>query len=294
MPSSILTDAGLFYCAAVWGASFYMIKNALGAVNPIALVAYRFILSAFFLLPWVMRRPRPWLLLKESAVLSSMLAVLCVSQTVGLGYTTASNSGFITGLFIFFVPMILFLFFRKPPTRAQWFAVGLALAGLWLLTGGARDFNKGDALTLLSAVTYASHLLATDVYVKGDVDMVVLAFHQFWMTGLACLALAVAAGASLRVQSTEAIGVILFLTLLPTLSAFFIQMSAQKRTSPVKVALIFSFEPVFAAIFAWTLGGETFQKTSALGGGLIVAGMIVNEASKIELLKGRKKEVLPV
>ena len=189
-----LAEAGLLSCAAVWGATFYKIKDALAGVHPVALVAHRFLLSAALLLPWVALRRKPWILLKEGAVLAALLAALYVSQTAGLAYTSASSSGFITGLFIFFVPLFLLIFFRRPPTRAQWFSVAVALAGLWLLTGGAREFNRGDALTILSAVAYAAHLLATDRFVKEDADPILIAFHQFWMTGLACLLFSSAMG----------------------------------------------------------------------------------------------------
>ena len=66
-----------------------------------------------------------------------------------------------------------------------------------------------------------------------------------------------------------------------------------KFVQPVKVSLIFSLEPVFGAIFAWTLGGEAFVPARAAGGGLIVAAMMAGELSKLDLLKGRKKEILP-
>lgn len=286
-------ELGLFYCAAVWGATFYMVKDALSAVDPVTLVAYRFLLSALFLVPLVLRKKAPGRLLKEGAVLAVILAILYMTQTVGLKYTSASNSGFITGLFVLFVPLFLLMFFGKPPTRVQWAASVLALAGLWMLTGGIGAYNKGDALTILAAMTYAAHLLATDVYVKADADAVLLAFHQFWMTGVLSLAVAGGMGASLQVTTAKAVWVIVFLAVVPTLSAFYIQMLAQKNISPVKVSLIFSLEPVFAAIFAWTLGGEAFVPARAAGGLLIVTAMVIGELSKLDLLKGRRKEVLP-
>lgn len=286
----LLADAGLFYCAAVWGATFYMVKDALAAVHPVTLVAYRFLLSAALMLPWVFARPRIGALLKEGAILSVWLTALYISQTVGLGYTTASNSGFITGLFILFVPVFMYLFFKQKPNAGQWAAVGLAVCGLWLLTGGLHAINLGDALTLVAAVSYAAHLLAVDRYVKADADTVLLAFHQFWMTGLASLLWSLTGGYSLEVENVKTWGVIVFLALFPTLSAFFIQMLAQKLSTAVKVALIFSLEPVFAAVFAWTVGGEPVRPASIWGGGLIVLAMVVGELSKLSIARLRGKE----
>lgn len=288
-----LADVGLLYCAAIWGSTFPMVKGALSAVDPVTLVAYRFILSALFLAPWALRRANPLAHLKEASILAAILGALYLTQTVGLQYTSASNSGFITGLFVIFVPLFLLLFFRKPPTKVQWGSSALAVLGLWLLTGGIMSCNRGDLITIVSAVTYAAHLLSTDVYVRADADAILLAFHQFWLTGVGSLAFALLGGRSMGVATHQAAGVIAFLALFPTLSAFYIQMLAQKSTSPVKVSLIFSLEPVFAALFSWTWGGEAFVPSRAAGGGLIVVAMMAGELSKLPLLRGRKKEVLP-
>jgi drug/metabolite transporter (DMT)-like permease len=287
-------EAGLVYCAAVWGATFFMVKGALSGVDPIAMVAHRFLLSAVLLAPFALTRPTRFSHLKESFILAVLLFLLYVSQTIGLAYTTASNSGFITGLFVIFVPLFLLAFFGKPPTAVQWGSSGLALVGLWLLTGGIRSANFGDAITLIAAATYAGHLLATDKYVRADADALILAFHQFWMTGVLAALTALALGRPFSIAAAgNARGTIVFLALVPTLSAFFIQMRAQKTVAPVKVSLIFSLEPVFAAIFAWTVGGEPFSAARAAGGALIVAAMMAGELSKLDLRKGRKKEILP-
>jgi drug/metabolite transporter (DMT)-like permease len=287
------SEAGLVYCAAVWGATFFMVKDALAGVDPVAMVAHRFLLSALLLAPWALSRPTRFKHLKESAILAVLLFLLYVSQTIGLGYTSASNSGFITGLFVIFVPLFLLFFFGRPPTAVQWGSSLLALGGLWLLTGGIKSANFGDGITLIAAATYAGHLLATDKYVRADADALILAFHQFWMTGVLAALFAAATGRSFAVGSTRAGATIVFLAVVPTLSAFFIQMHAQKTVAAVKVSLIFSLEPVFAAAFAWTLGGEAFAPARAAGGALIVAAMMAGELSKLDLLKGRKKEILP-
>lgn len=286
-------ELGLFYCAAVWGATFFMVKDALAGVDPVAMVAERFLLSAVLLAPWALSRPARFKHLKESALLALLLFLLYVSQTVGLGYTSASNSGFITGLFVIFVPLFLLVFMGKPPTKVQWGSSLLALAGLWLLTGGIKTANFGDAITLIAAATYAAHLLATDKCVRADADVVVLAFHQFWMTGLLAGLYALIGGRSFAVTTGRSLWIIVFLAAVPTLTAFFIQMRAQKTVAPVKVSLIFSLEPVFAALFAWTIGGELFKPSRAMGGALIVAAMMAGEVSKLDLRKGRRKEVLP-
>ena len=285
---------GLVYCSLVWGATFPLVKDVVGTVPPAALVGWRFALSALCLVPWVLRRPDPSAHLKEGVALGSLLLALYLSQTVGIVYTSAANSGFITGLFVLFTPLFLWLFRRKAPSGPQWAASGLAAGGLWLLTGGASGFNRGDALTLLSAMTYAAHLLATDAYTRRDSDPVLLAFHQFWDCSAGAFAVALLTGTPVGVPDGRAWAAVWFLALVPNLSAFFIQLVAQKSVAPMRVSLIFSLEPVFAALFAWTIGGEPFTAVSAVGGALIVAAMMSETVLDHPALRGRSKEVLPV
>lgn len=292
--AKLWSDLGLFYCAAIWGSTFIVTKGALDAVDPVVMVAIRFVISAGLLLPWVLKRRDKGRHMKEGFCLSLLLATLYLTQTTGLLYTSASNSGFITGLFIIFIPVFMFLFRREKPARLQWISSALAVAGLWLLTGGPSGFNLGDALTLAAAAAYSAHLIVTDKYVKAEADTVLLAFHQFWMVSALSFAVAVFKGASLAVASLNGWGVIVFLAVFPTLTAFFIQMLAQRHSEPFKVGIIFTLEPVFAALFAWTWGGEGFVPVKALGGLLIVSGMLLGELAKFDFRRAVKKEVLPV
>jgi drug/metabolite transporter (DMT)-like permease len=262
-----------------------MVKDALTGVDPLALIAHRFLLCAVMLAPWALTRRTRFRHLRESAILAALLFVCYASQTIGLAYTTATNSGFITGLFVIFVPVFLYIFARRPPTKVQWGSAVLALFGLWLLTGGLRTANFGDAITLLAAASYAGHLLVTDKYVRADADGVVLVFHQFWMTGLAAAAATALTGRSFAVTGHSG-WTIVFLAFFPTLSAFFLQMNGQKTVPPIKVSLIFSLEPVFSAVFAWTLGGEIFSARRGAGGLLIVASMMAGELSKMDWRRG--------
>lgn len=287
-------DFGLVYCAAIWGSTFIVTKGALDSVDPAAMVGIRFLISSLLLLPWVLRRRNKAGMMKESALLSIFLSILYLSQTTGLLYTSASNSGFITGLFIIFIPAFMFLFRGERPAFPQIVSSGLAVAGMWLLTGGVSGFNLGDALTLAAAAAYSAHLIFTDKYVRTGADTVLLAFHQFWMVSLISFSAALLAGRQLAVADLKGWGVITFLAVFPTLSAFYIQMLAQKTSEPFRVGIIFTLEPVFAALFAWTLGGEKFVLVKAAGGFLIVSGMIIGELSKIYFKNAAKTEVLPV
>jgi len=291
---SILSDIGLVYCAAIWGSTFVLVKGGLDSVHPVAMVGLRFLIAAFLLLPWVLKRKNKAAMLKESLILSVFLSALFLAQTVGLAYTSASNSGFITGLFIIFIPAFMLLLRGEKPARVQLASAGLAIAGMWLLTGGVSGFNLGDALTLGAAASYSAHLIFTDRYVKAGADTVMLAFHQFWLVSLFSFAIALLTGCPLGVSGLKGWGVITFLAVFPTLTAFYIQMLAQKTSEPFKVGIIFTLEPVFAAAFAWTLGGENFVPIKAAGGLLIVSGMVMGELSRFYFPRAIKKEILPV
>lgn len=284
----MFTDLGLFYCAAIWGSTFIVVKGALNSVHPVTMVGIRFFISALLLLPWVLKREKKTVMMKEGFILACALACLYLSQTTGLLYTTASNSGFITGLFIIFIPAFMFIFKRRKPTPLECVSAILAVTGLWLLTGGIRGLNRGDALTLVAAASYAAHLIITDNYVKAEADTVMLAFHQFWMVSVISFTIGVAAGCPMGVSGLSGWTVIVFLAVFPTLIAFYIQMLAQKESEPFKVGLIFTFEPVFAAIFAWTWGGEKFMAVKAAGGFLIVSAMLLGELSKVNFRRENK------
>ncbi|MCX5783489.1 MAG: DMT family transporter [Elusimicrobia bacterium] len=274
----ILNTAALLYCTVVWGSSFFIVKDILSAVHPVTLTAYRFIIASVIFLPlllWSKKNLRHSV--KEGFFLAFWLTFLYVTQNWGLYYTTASNSGFITGLFVIFVPIIQFFIFSRPVSKLNWLASALAVAGLWILTGGTQGFNKGDALTILSSIAYAVQLLLVDVYLKRGADAMLMAFHQFWITALMCLGLSLAFSCPMEITSARAGYMLIFLAVFPTFSAFTIQVWAQKKASPIKNSLIFSLEPVFAAAFAWTLGGEQFKLSSLIGGTIIVLAIIFED-----------------
>lgn len=273
-----LAELGLVYCAVIWGSTFIMVKAGVLQIDPVALVAYRFLLSAVLMgaLLLYLRKPL-WHGFQHGLWLGLMLVLLYVAQTVGLVYTTASNSGFITGLFIVFVPPLGWLLYQKRPHPLQLGAIALAVGGLWLLTGGVHGANRGDWLTLFCAITYAGHVLYAGRCMELGVDPYVLNFQQILVTGIGALIVALALRLPLLPAQPGVLWVILFLALFPTLSAFLIQLIGQRHVDATRTALIFTLEPVFAAIFAWTLGGEQMVMARAVGGWLMVTAMILSE-----------------
>ena len=283
---TLIADFGLLYAAAIWGSTFFLVKDVINFIDPFFLCAYRFLLAALMLLPFlIFTKRKVSLYLKEGIILGVFLWFIYISQTIGLIYTTASNAAFITGLFVVFIPFLLFILFKKVPSLNNILAVLIALIGLWSLTGGLTDINKGDKITLITAFSYALHVLYSDKFIKKGCDPYVLCFQQFLVVALLSFSFGFMFKLPYSVNKISVIMVIVFLTIFPTLSAFLIQLLAQKITSPVKVSLIFALEPVFGALFAWTLGNEAFILSHALGGALIVIALIVNEINIKNILR---------
>ncbi len=283
-------DAGLLYAALIWGTTFVIVKSALTGVDAVTMVGYRFLIAGSLLLVYLLIKKRPVLPnFRQGLFLSLILWTLYVTQTAGLNYTTASNSGFITGLFVLWVPVFLVTLFRRRPTVMEVLASIISLVGLWVLTGGLKEVNVGDLLTIVASMAYALHLLLSDKYMKAEIDPVSISCQQFLLVGIGSVIFSAISGRSFEVTTSGAWWAIIFLAIFPTLTAFVIQMFAQRHTSPLRVSLIFALEPVFAAATAWTIGGELFTTHGAIGGGCIVLGLALSGIQ----LPNRSKSGLP-
>lgn len=271
-------SVGLVLAALSWGSTYYLIKGSLGSVNPVTLVGYRFVLAAAVLgLMLILRRRHPVKRLFSNLIPGLVLGLLtwliCVPQTIGLGYTSATNSAFISGLYLAFLPIFSLIFFKKLPTRVGLVALGLSLTGLWLLTGGPSRINVGDLLTLIAAAASAGYILLASSYRK--LDPYILSFQAFLAVGLSSLVIVVIKGLPMRVSSVGAWQVILFLAVVPTVFAYVVELVAEKKLNPTRTAVILALDPVFGALFAWTAGKEQFYASHAFGGLLIVAAIVV-------------------
>ena len=275
-----LTDISLIYTAAIWGSTFYLVKDTLNYIHPVALLAYRFGIAALILAVFLLfKKINIFNNFRTGIVTGLLLWAIYTPQTIGLQYTTASNSGFITGLFVVFLPIFSFVFARGIPSILQIAAVIISITGLWVLTGGLYGMNFGDMLTLITALTCAAHIFAVDRFVKNGVNPYVLSFQQFFIVGILNFMTAFIFKVPLIMSTPQTGWIIIFLALFPTLSAFVIQLSAQRYTSPLKVSFIFALEPVFAAVFAWTLGGEVFIASRAIGGLIIFIAILMYDLS---------------
>jgi len=271
----IAADLSLLAITAVWGFTFPAVKRALEAADPFSFLGVRFALAALVLLLAFPRRALRVRLrtIASGAVLGLWLTGGYALQTTGLVHTTASKSAFITGLSVVLVPVLSFAVSRVRASWALVAAVLLAAAGLHLLTGAkAGGMNLGDLLTLGCAVSFALHIVTTERAAPYH-DPVPLAFWQIAITAIACGFIALTLPERRLVLTPWTLVALLTTGILATAAAFLVQTWAQRRTSATHVAVIFTAEPVFAALFSWLVQREALGPERLVGGGLIVLGM---------------------
>ena len=272
-------EAGLVAIALVWGLTFVMVQDAIERLPPMAFLGYRFVPAALlvavaFRRPLAELSPEGW---RAGAAMGAFLTAGYVFQTLGLERTTASNAGFITGLFVVFTPLLAALVLRERITPVVWAAAGTSALGLYLLSGGIGGLELGgDGLELLCAVAFSAHILATARAVRDHHPGALLAV-QLGVCGVVCLAAAGAAG-DLEVPRGETVWSALVVTsLVASALGFFVQTFAQRHAPPARTALILASEPAFAGLFGYLLGDERLSAVSWAGALLILCAILAVE-----------------
>jgi len=283
MTSRTRAELLLLSCTLIWGGTFAVTKSGLEEISPLLLITLRFVIATTLFLPFAKLASVPMtaVTVKGGVIVGILLFVGFVTQTIGLEYTTASKSGFITGLLVVFTPLFQVLIERKTPRAGNIAGVVLVTTGLYLLTSPeGSEFNMGDGLTLVCAAVFGLYIVYLDLYTKeGNVRQI--AFLQFAITGFGSLAGALFFEDMMITVGWNTIGTVAYLALLATLYTLTVQTRYQKETTPTRAAIIFSVEPVFAALIAYLALGETIGAAGVLGGGLIIAGLIVSELSDV-------------
>jgi drug/metabolite transporter (DMT)-like permease len=277
-----VADLALLVLTLLWGTTFLLVKNVLAGTSTGAFLALRFALAAAVLgLVWLVRRDRTTPgLARDGLLLGLTMLGGFAFQTLGLRYTTPARSGFITGMSVLLVPFVARFALARRVTPFAWMGVALAAAGLLALTrpfGGDIDaaVRTGDLLTAGCAISNALQIVYTSEWSSRH-RLAPLVFVQVSVTFLGALLLLplepvrVAWGAPLA-------GTVLFLGLVMTAGSAFVMAWAQRHTTAVRAALIYSLEPVAAALFSNVVGGEPLGPWDWTGGGLIVAGVALGE-----------------
>ncbi len=272
-------QAALIGVAIVWGATFIVVKDAVAQYPLYSFLTLRF---AIAVLAFLVIFPRSLSRLDASTSLVGFGAglLLCagyVFQTWGLQSTTASKAAFITGMFVVITPIMQAVLLKSVPRRTTLIGVGLAVVGLWLLSGAsANGWSEGDTRVLLCAVAYSGHMIVLGGAGRRH-DPLALTFVQLATTAVVCAAFALAIERPLALPAGSDVWVALLVTgVLASAVAFAVQTYAQRYIPPARTALILISEPAFGGLFGW-LAGEVLGVKGLAGAALILGGMAVAE-----------------
>ncbi|KRF39671.1 permease [Terrabacter sp. Soil811] len=273
---------------AVWGSTFFLIRDLVETVPPVDFLAVRFSLSAVIML-LVFWRPVRALSRRQVLVgvgLGALYGLAQIFQTQGLATTPASVSGFITGTYVVLTPVFTAVLLRERVAGSTWAAVGLATLGLALLSLNGFSVGVGEALTLLAAALYALHIVGLGRYSASEIATG-LSVVQMVVIAVLCVVGALPGGVVLPSGPGQWASV-LYMVVFASILALWVQTWAQAHMPATRAAIVMTLEPVFAAFFAVTLGDETATLRMVIGGALVLTAMYA-----VELLARRRPGELP-
>lgn len=260
---------------AVWGWTFVVVRDAVGVYSVLGFLTFRFAIAALAVGGFAVRRLR-WETIRVGGGVGFALAVGYYLQTLGLRYTTSTNSVLITGLFVVFTPLAEWVLFGVPPTFFSLVAVGSGALGMALLTGsGPSSLRMGDALTLGCAAAFGVHIALLSRFAK-DHAVSALTFVQL---GTCAVVFGFAWGMSEPVtMPPSGVWFALWTTaIVASAVGFFVQTAVQSRLPAVRTAVILTAEPMFGMIFGYFLAGDRLSPVQVSGAGLIVGALIFSE-----------------
>ncbi len=286
-------DLYLLFTAGIWGTAF--VAQRVAAENGAVFLfnGLRFLVGGLSLLPvaaWqagqfrrgrlepVGGEGRKFEPLWSVVLIGTVLFIASAFQQFGLRYTSAGNAGFITGLYVVLIPVLQAIFWRQAVSGLTWVSAIIAGLGMFLLsTNGRFVINPGDALELAGAFVWAVHVILIGMFVRR-IAVLKLAIGQYFVTGL----LSLIAGLGLERGGWSPVfevwWAVIYTGVLSIGLGYTVQAIAQKVAPPADAAILLSGEAVFAAIFGWLLLGERLAPIQVLGGGFILAGMLLAQS----------------
>lgn len=285
---SRLATVLLVVLTAVWGSTFFLIRDLIEHVPPVDFLALRFSIAAVVMVI-VFWRPLRALTTQQvgvGVVLGLLYGLAQIFQTQGLATTPASVSGFITGSYVVLTPVFTAVLLRERVPGSTWAAVLLATAGLALLSLNGFSVGVGESLTLLAAALYALHIVGLGRY-SANTIATGLSVVQMVVIAMLCVLGAIPSGIVLPSTPGHWASV-LYMVVFASIAALWVQTWAQSHMSGTRAAIVMTLEPVFAAFFAVTLGSESATWRMLTGGALVLVAMYA-----AELLGRRKSGELP-
>ena len=262
---------------AIWGSTFFLIRDVVQQISPADFLAIRFTIAAVAMTA-VFWRPMLALDRRELTVgvgLGLLYAAAQLLQTVGLAHTEASRSGFITGTYVVLTPVLGAVLLRERIPRSTWVAVLMAAAGLATLSLRGIGLGFGETVTLLAAVIYALHIIGLGRYSS---PATAAGLSTLQMVVIAAVSLVAAAPGGVELPTGgHAWASVLYMALVAGAVALWAQTWAQSHLAATRAAIVMTLEPVFAAAFAVALGGESLTSRIILGGAMVLAAMYTVE-----------------
>jgi drug/metabolite transporter (DMT)-like permease len=269
----------------LWGATFTIVRDAVAVYGVLSFLAVRFLIASVALGIIGARRMSLRTLLVGGTV-GSALAAGFVLQTIGLRYTSPTNSGLITGLVVVLTPAIAFLMYCTRIPKLYIAPVVGAFVGLALLTGESpEEFRVGDILTMACAVAFAAHVVLLGRY-AGEHDAVGFALAQMLSTAVLC-GVAAPILEPMELPPREIWFALGMTGLGASALAFLIMTYVQQRLSAIRTAVILTMEPLFAVVFGYLLAGDRLTVIQSIGAALILSALLVGEVGPA-LLNGRR------
>lgn len=294
--ASILSSVGILFAAAIWGFAFVIVKDSLNYIGAVWMLAFRFTIAAAALALIYGRKlkflnRRTWL---HGGILGLYLFLAYLVQTIGCDYTTAGKNAFLTTIYVFLIPLFLWIQTKKRPAWYVFACAVMSLTGIGMLalgTGDAGAVNIGDILTLLCGVFFALHIIFTSKY-NNEHDPILLTVLQFLFAAVFSWIFAPIFNGKLplnQIQNPRVIVSMLYLGLLSTMLCFILQNVGLKYLPPAWASLLLSFESVFGVIFSTILLHEKITLRMGAGCVLIFAAVVLAQILP-EIMDKRKEE----
>ena len=276
-PRIFAATLGLIAMTAVWGSTFVLIKDAVERMRVVDFLAVRFVVAALAMLV-LFARP-VWRLgrrqLGRALLLGLVYGIAQLLQTWGLKLIAPSVSGFATGMYVVFTPILAWLLLRERVAGVVWLAVALATGGLALLSLHGVSVDPGVWLTLASAALYALHIVGLGRWSR-EADAIGMSAMQVVAIAVVCLLATLPHGPSLPPDGSAWL-VVLYMALVAGAGAMLVQTWAQAHLPPARAAIVMTTEPVFAAGFAVALGVDALSWRMLAGGALVLGAMYLVE-----------------
>jgi len=282
-PGPLLALVGV---TAIWGVTFVQVQDALVLYPLFAFLAVRFAISTLALAPfaWSSLRRLPSSGWVAGILVGVLLAGAYAFQTAGLERTTVASTGFITGLYVVFTPLLALALFGTPVPRALWAGIALAVVGLLLLNGAPGGSLLGNGLVLVNAVLQAFQITAMERFAPRY-DPRALTFLQMVTAFVGFLVVALALG-ELEAPTDGSVWVALLVTgLFAGALGYLIATWVQARTTAARAALVFTLEAPFAALFGVLLADEVLGWLGWLGCAVMMAGIVLAEPAAANALR---------